>query len=120
MSAFERIAREAYDRKNPWRLISEAKPGPAICELRTNDMVGLTDFGRARFILHDDGEWYRIEPPERIWKDRLVEYRPTGTQLSLSRIRSVVHRAKQGKYEYRGGVLYRKPKAYKLYWRADD
>lgn len=120
MTISERKAREAYDRENPWRPVAEAKPGPDICELRVSDAVGLTDMGNARFILHEDGNWYQIEPPRRGPFFRITEFRPTGSTLSAHRLRSVLRRAEYGTHEYRGGRLYRKPKAYKLYWRADD
>ena len=120
MTIAERKAREAYDRENPWRPIRQAKPGPDICELRGSYFGAATDFGLRRFFMHDDGHWYEIERPGRMSGWRFMEYRPTGFSLSPERLRSVIRRAEYGTHEYRGGRFYRKPKHYKLYWRADD
>ena len=122
MTIAERRAREAYDRQNPWRHISTMTDDMIgmICELRINYQGMATDHGHRRFF-HDSNEWYQIEPPEklRLWGP-IIEWRPTGTRLSEHRQRSVIRRAEYGTHEYRGGRLYRKPKQYKLYWRADD
>lgn len=119
MTIAERRTREEYDREHPWQPVSLAKPGPEICELRISDTVGLTDCGRARFFLHDDRRWYQIEPPAEMWS-RVTEFRQTGSMLSDHRRASVVHRALDRDFEYRGGQLHRKPKPYKLFWRAED
>ncbi|KQZ25834.1 hypothetical protein ASD50_20640 [Mesorhizobium sp. Root552] len=149
MTIAERQAREAYDREHPWRHISTFTEDMfgMICELRlsydrehpwrhistfTEDMFGMicelrlsyqgmaTDQGHRRFFRTNDG-WYQIEPPEELWRYApIIEWRPTGTRLAEHRQRSVIRRAEYGTHEYRGGRLYRKPKSYKLYWRADD
>lgn len=120
MTIAERKAREAYDRENPWLSISTAKPSGMICELRGSYFGGPVDYGKARFFLNDDGEWYQIEPARHMYRAGLMEYRPTGFTLSSDRQRSVIRRAAYGTHEWRGGRYYRKPKQYKLYWRADD
>ena len=120
MTIAERKAREAYDRENPWRPITTAIPSGMICELRGSYFGAAADFGLQRFFLNDDGQWFKIEPPQRMGGYRFMEFRPTGTTLSPNRQRSVIHRAEHGRYEYRGGRLYRKPKQYNLYWRAED
>ncbi|RUV28441.1 MULTISPECIES: hypothetical protein [unclassified Mesorhizobium] len=120
MTIDERRERERLERENPWRPIGEAMPDGMICELR---MSNLTELGRHRFFLHGDARWYRIDPPQKInpYVELLVEYRPTGVTLSKHRRENAVWLAEEGgRYEYRGGELYRKPKPYKLYWRADD
>ena len=121
MTIAERKAREAYDRANPWQSTASAKPSGMICEMRTSDFVGTTDFGKSRFFLAEDRHWYRIDPPQQMsnW-ERLTEFRPTGVSLSPERQRSVIRRAQNDPFERIGGRLYRKPKSYKLYWRADD
>lgn len=43
MTIAERKAREAYDRENPWRPMSEAKPDGTVCELLFCDLVGSFD-----------------------------------------------------------------------------
>ncbi|MER8882612.1 hypothetical protein [Mesorhizobium sp. M0816] len=115
MTIDERRERERLERENPWRPIGEAKPDGSICELRMNN---LTELGRHRFFLHE-GRWFRIEPPGVSYYEGLVEFRPTGFTISKDRQASVIERS-DGRFEYRGGELYRKPKRYKLYWRADD
>lgn len=122
MTIAERKAREAYDLENPWRPLSEAISDGMICELRASDMTGLTDFGRSRFFLDQDGTWYRIEPPRACnrWIDHLTEFRPTGVKISTDRQASVISRAENRAGEYSAGRWFRKPKPYKLYWRADD
>jgi len=120
MTIAERKAREAYDRENPWKPRTIATPSGIICERRGSYFGAATDFGHQRFFLNDDGHWYKIEPPQRMSGWRFMEWRSTGTQLSEHRQRSVVRRAEYGTHEYRGGRLYKKPKQYKLYWRADD
>jgi hypothetical protein len=120
MTIAERRAREEYDRKNPWLPIGEAQEDGSICELRVSHHGAAADMGAARFFLHE-GKWYRIEPPKVVHRfEPLVEYRSTGFTIAKHRMRSVIARAEYGTYEYRGGRLYRKPRQYKLYWRADD
>ena len=122
MTIAERKAREAYDRENPWRQIATITDDMIgmICELRTSYHGTATDQGHRRFF-NDRNDWHQIEPPAKLWTwSPIIEWRPTGTRLAEYRHRSVIRRAEYGSYEYRGGRLYRKPKQYKLYWRADD
>ncbi|TIT64346.1 MAG: hypothetical protein E5W90_22870 [Mesorhizobium sp.] len=116
MTIAERRAREQSERENPWQPITNASPDGMICELR---LANLADHGRARFFLHASG-WYRIEPPEPMQTSDVIEFRPTGTKLSAHRQASIVEKAKRGKFEYRGGQIFRTPRPYKSYWRADD
>ncbi|MEW9837301.1 hypothetical protein [Mesorhizobium marinum] len=116
MTIAERKAREEEERRNPWRQLSEATPDGSICEMRRSDMTGLTELGRARFFLHDDGHWYRIDPPSQAYSwDRLTEFRPTGHVLSEDRRKSVVRRATLTDMDPA-----RRKRPYQLYWRADD
>lgn len=84
MTIAKRLAREAHDRENPWRPMSEAKPDGTVCELLLNDMVGCFDTEQHRYFLDHDGRWYRISPPGRLCH-RPVNWRPAFAKLSLER-----------------------------------
>lgn len=83
MNISERLAREAYDRLNPWRPIADAKPDGTICELLFNDMAGEfeTDL---RYFLDRDGHWFRIDPPGPIYTPPM-NWRPAVARLTPER-----------------------------------
>lgn len=58
MTIAERKAREAHDRENPWRPMSDRPPVGLICDLLFDDMVGHFCADRVRFFLDADGRWY--------------------------------------------------------------
>ncbi|MFU0504027.1 hypothetical protein [Pseudaminobacter sp. NGMCC 1.201702] len=84
MTIAERKAREAYDRENPWRPMAEAAPDGTVCELLFNDMVGSFDAGPNRYFLDLDGDWYRIDPPERVYTAPM-NWRPAYVRLTIER-----------------------------------
>ncbi|AYD02215.1 hypothetical protein [Neorhizobium sp. NCHU2750] len=61
MTIAERKAREAHDRENPWRPMSEKAPVGLICDLLFDDMVGHFAAEGVRFFLDADGNWYRAD-----------------------------------------------------------
>ncbi len=121
MTIAERKAREAYDRANPWLPLSKMSPEfhGRVCELRMTMFSAPQEMGFRRYFF--DGEhWYQINPPRQLSPyEAVVEFRPRGPILPPARQRSVIEQS-DGKYEYRGGKLFKKPKRYKLFWRADD
>lgn len=48
-----------------WRHPKEAKADGTVCELRGGNSLGPYPIPGA-FFFHDDGNWYRIEPPTLI------------------------------------------------------
>lgn len=57
-----------------WQPASSAKPDGTICNIRCRDVLGVYDV-LGSFFLHDDGEWYGIDPPSIVgatvaqWKE---------------------------------------------------
>ncbi len=84
MTIAERKAREAYDRKNPWQPMTEAKPDGTVCELLFNDMVGCFEADPGRYFLDHDGRWYRIEPPGSCVRTA-INWRPAFARLAPER-----------------------------------
>lgn len=61
MTIAERKAREAHDRENPWRPMSERPPVGLICDLQFSDMMGNFPAAEScKFFLDGDGRWYRM------------------------------------------------------------
>jgi hypothetical protein len=86
MNVEERRAREEYDRLNPWRPMSDAKPDGTVCELLFNDMVGYFDADAFRYFLDHDGNWYRIDPPSRVLPSPYpMNWRPAFAKLTPER-----------------------------------
>lgn len=85
MTIAERQAREVYDRLNPWRAMTDAKPDGTVCELLFNDLVGCFDADPGRYFLDHDGHWYRIEPPKRVCGPRPINWRPAFARLAPER-----------------------------------
>lgn len=77
-------AREAYDRLNPWSPMKEAKPDGTICELLFSDMVGSFDADQRRYFLDTSGDWFRIDPPARIFS-AVTSWRPAWVKLTPER-----------------------------------
>ena len=48
-----------------WIPIEQAKVDGSQCSLRFRDVLGSYD-AEGPFFLHDDGHWYRIDPPVRL------------------------------------------------------
>jgi len=57
-----------------WQPIREAKPDGTVCQLRFRDPLGSYEMDGGCF-LHDDGEWYKIEPPTQI-RAKPTHFRP--------------------------------------------
>ncbi|KQT03195.1 MULTISPECIES: hypothetical protein [unclassified Rhizobium] len=93
MTIAERKAREAYDRANPWRPMSEAEADGTICELQFSDMVGSFDADSRRYFLTATGDWFQIDPPAQVYKPPM-NWRPAQLKMSLER-RAVVIRESQ-------------------------
>jgi hypothetical protein len=86
MTIAERKAREAYDRENPWRPMSEAKPDGTVCELLFNDMAGNFNAEVYRYFLDHDGNWYRIDPPGKVYPwPSPMNWRPAFAKLTPER-----------------------------------
>ena len=86
MTIAERKAREAYDRENPWRPMVEAKPGGTVCELLFNDMVGNFNADAYRYFLDHGGDWYRIDPPARVYPwPSPMNWRPAFAKITPER-----------------------------------
>lgn len=94
MNISERLAREAYDRLNPWRPMSDAKPDGTVCELQFNDMVGAFETDRLRYFLDHDGRWYRIDPPSPVYA-RAIGWRPACARLSSQRRHHIKQQARR-------------------------
>lgn len=58
MTIAERKAREAHDRENPWRSMTDRPPHGLICDLLFDDMAGHYAVEGNRFFLDADGRWY--------------------------------------------------------------
>lgn len=50
-----------------WQPVSTAKPDGTLCKLRFRDALGSYE-SDGPFFLHDDGDWYRVDPPTKIVK----------------------------------------------------
>lgn len=94
MTIAERKAREAYDRENPWRPMQTAKPDGTICELLFNDMAGDYRLDEHRFFLDQDGHWYRLDPPTKIWAHPM-NWRPAYVKLTPEK-RALIKRRAEG------------------------
>lgn len=90
MTIAERKAREAYDRENPWRPMKDAKADGTLCELLFQDMVGSYDADEAQYFLTSSGDWYRLNPPAKVF-NRTMNWRPARIILTPER-RAVIIR----------------------------
>ncbi|PLT98059.1 hypothetical protein BMJ34_15695 [Sinorhizobium medicae] len=79
MTIAERKAREAHDRENPWRPMSEAREG-IVCNLMFNDMAGHHPIEERTYFLDMDGHWYCIEEPDPLWS-KPISWRPAYVHL---------------------------------------
>jgi hypothetical protein len=84
MTIAERKAREAYDRENPWRPMSEAKPDGTVCELLFCDLVGSFDADPGRYFLESEGNWFQVDPPGRVYRTPM-NWRPAFAKLTPER-----------------------------------
>ena len=96
MTIAERKAREVYDQINPWRPMRDAKPDGTICELLFSDLVGSFDDGEQRYFLDLSGEWYGIDPPERVFRPA-TNWRPAWVKMTPER-RNLVKKRYQERY----------------------
>jgi len=95
MTIAERRAREAYDRVNPWRPMNEARADGTICELLFSDMVGSFDAEQRRhYFLGVAGDWYSIDPPERVCRP-VTSWRPAWVKLTPERRHLIVAKAER-------------------------
>ena len=61
------VTNEAKHCESPaWAPIATARVDGAVCDLRFRDPLGAYEVSGC--FLHDDGNWYRIEPPTLITK----------------------------------------------------
>ncbi|TIP80115.1 MAG: hypothetical protein E5X63_32455 [Mesorhizobium sp.] len=100
MTIAERQAREAYDRENPWRPMNTAVRGDGlICELLFADLVGDYDTPAFQFFLDSDGDWYRLDPPERLpgYQPMPINWRPAYVRMTPERRSVIKQRAKGDK-----------------------
>lgn len=95
----ERREREAYDRENPWQPITSATVDGIVCELLFSD---LETSRSVKFFFNDDGHWYRIDPPKKIYSAGWavgrgpINWRPTNVKLTPARRAEIVHEALVG------------------------
>ncbi|MDW9537142.1 hypothetical protein GOB07_13835 [Sinorhizobium meliloti] len=94
MTIAERKAREAHDRENPWRPMSEARPGRTLCDLLFNDLAGYHSPEGVYYFLDEDGSWYRTVPPGRVFEPPM-NWRPAYVQISTGR-RNYIKRSCDG------------------------
>lgn len=92
----ERREREEYDRKNPWRPMTEPVEAGQVCELLFSDM----ETSRSRhFILHEDGRWYEIDPPQKVGFGRKpMNWRPVPKKISPAKRLEVVTQANRSRW----------------------
>ena len=55
-------ARESF---GVWQPIETAQADGTLCRLRFRDVLGPYT-GPGPFFLHDDGHWYRVDPPQKL------------------------------------------------------
>jgi hypothetical protein len=97
MTIAERKARQAHDRENPWRPMSEKPPVGLICDLLFNDMVGDFPAEDLRFFLGSDGEWHRIDLGKACLTPKPINWRPAYCFLTIER-RALLMRAEKRGY----------------------
>lgn len=52
-----------------WQPIEMAKPDGTVCRLRFRDPLGSYESPPGKeYFLHEDGEWYQIDPPYQLTK----------------------------------------------------
>ncbi|SCW39210.1 hypothetical protein SAMN02927900_01307 [Rhizobium mongolense subsp. loessense] len=97
MTIKERQEREAHDRENPWRPMSEAPRGTGlICDLLFDDMAGHYANEGLQYFLDANGDWYQIEPPKWIahgptpmnWRPSYVRMTPERRGIIKKRART--------------------------------
>lgn len=92
MTIAERKAREEQDKLNPWRPMDQAKPDGLICDLLFDDMAGHHSPDGTHYFLAVSGDWYRIEPPAKIFL-KPMNWRPAWVRLTPERQRVLRRRA---------------------------
>jgi hypothetical protein len=87
----ERREREEYDRKNPWRPMTESVEAGLVCELLFSDM----ETSRTRhFILHEDGRWYDIDQQAQVGFGRKpMNWRPTNRKIGPAKRAAIITEA---------------------------
>lgn len=60
-----------------WQPIASAPRDGTLCEIRFRDAVGTYEATGAHF-LHEDGYWYRVDPPVKILR-KPAAWRPVPT-----------------------------------------
>ncbi|WP_284765387.1 hypothetical protein [Agrobacterium sp. CFBP2214] len=94
MTIKERQLREAHDRENPWRPMSEAMPDGTICDLLFDDMMGHYGAEDRQFFLDASGIWFCIDPPERS-RGKPINWRPAFVRLTPERRQLIKRRASE-------------------------
>lgn len=98
MTIAERKAREAYDQLNPWRPMKDAKADGTICELLFSDLAGCFHPDRFQYFLDSSGDWYQIDPPEKVILPPPTSWRPAWVKMSPERRSLIKRRSDYRKY----------------------
>lgn len=86
----QRREREEYDRKNPWRSMTEEVPRGAVCEILFSDLeTSRTNL----FFLHEDGKWYAIQTAGDLGFRKPMNWRPTGAKCPPDKRAEIVSAA---------------------------
>ncbi|MGK6313705.1 hypothetical protein [Neorhizobium sp. DT-125] len=93
MTIAERKAREAHDRENPWRPMSEARVG-LISDLLFDDMCGHYPAEGCYFVLDADGWWYRTDIPDVVYA-KPINWRPAHVYMTPERRALTRRRARE-------------------------
>ena len=57
-----------------WKPVSDARADGTLCSLLFWDAFGPYE-GKGPFFLHDDGHWYRVDPPTRVAQGKVSRWR---------------------------------------------
>lgn len=63
---------------NEWRHPREAKAEGTVCHIQCRDALG-PYLVPGRYFLHDDGEWYHIDPPRKVLRP-VHRWKPAGEE----------------------------------------
>lgn len=92
MTIMERKAREAHDRENPWRSMSNPPPVGLLCDLLLGDLAGHFPDETRHYFLHSDGSWYRVDPASKLHHPPL-SWRPAYVFMSPEKRHVIKRRA---------------------------
>lgn len=95
----ERRERQEYDRRHPWRPMTE-KPGEGVvCQLLMAATGGDSIESSKRYFLAEDGGWYEVDAQEKLWS-RVMNWREhvPREKLPPARRDEIVRRANRQRY----------------------